>query len=67
MPRRGFADDCARYRKRGVGYSPVTPAPAEGPADVEIMRVDYDAEAAADAVLAAGLPASLADMVRRGN
>ncbi len=39
----------------------------EVPVDVEIVRVAYDVEAAADAVLAAGLPATLAEMLRRGN
>ena len=39
----------------------------EGPVEVEIRRVAYDVEAAAEAVLAAGLPAALADMLRRGN
>ena len=36
---------------------------AEAPVDVEIRRVEYDVEAAARAVLAAGLPAALADML----
>ena len=39
---------------------------AEGPIEVEIRRVAYDVEAAADAVVAAGLPAALADMLRSG-
>jgi predicted phosphodiesterase len=34
--------------------------------DVEIRRVEYDVEAAAQAVVAAGLPAGLADMLRHG-
>ncbi len=38
----------------------------EAPVDVEIVRAAYDVGAAADAVLAAGLPAALADMLRRG-
>lgn len=38
-----------------------------GPIDVEIRRVFYDVEAAARAVLAAGLPITLADMLRRGH
>jgi predicted phosphodiesterase len=42
-------------------------ASTETPVDVEIVRVAYDVEAAADAVLAAGLPATLADTLRRGN
>ena len=37
------------------------------PVEVEIRRVAYDVEAAAAAVVAAGLPAALADMLRRGN
>jgi predicted phosphodiesterase len=39
----------------------------ETPVEVEIRRVSYDVEAAAAAVLAAGLPEALADMLRRGN
>lgn len=39
----------------------------DGPVEVEIRRVPYDVEAAAEAVVAAGLPAALADMLRRGN
>jgi predicted phosphodiesterase len=39
----------------------------EQPVEVEIRRVAYDVEAAAEAVLAAGLPSALADMLRRGN
>jgi predicted phosphodiesterase len=39
----------------------------EAPVDVEIVRVPYDVGAAADAVLAVGLPMRLADMLRRGN
>jgi predicted phosphodiesterase len=42
-------------------------ASTESPVDVEIVRVAYDVEATADAVLAAGLPATLADTLRRGN
>ena len=38
-----------------------------GPIEVEIRRVAYDVEAAARAVVAAGLPASLADMLRHGH
>jgi putative phosphoesterase len=38
-----------------------------GPVDVEIRRVAYDVEAAAEAVIAAGLPPALADMLRRGH
>lgn len=34
--------------------------------DVDIRRVEYDAEAVAAAVIAAGLPAALADLFRRG-
>jgi predicted phosphodiesterase len=40
---------------------------SEGPIEVEIRRVAYDVEAAAHAVVAVGLPASLADMLRRGH
>jgi putative phosphoesterase len=39
---------------------------SEKPVEVEIVRVTYDVEAAAQAVLAAGLPAGLAEMLRRG-
>jgi predicted phosphodiesterase len=39
----------------------------ETPVEVEIRRVAYDVEAAAQAVLAAGLPAALADMLRLGH
>ncbi len=39
---------------------------AGGPVDVEIRRVAYDVEAAAQGVVAAGLPATLADMLRHG-
>lgn len=42
-------------------------ASGEAAIDVEIRRVEYDVEAAAAAVLAAGLPVALADMLRRGN
>jgi len=35
--------------------------------EVEIRRVAYDVETAAQAVLDAGLPAALAEMLRRGN
>jgi predicted phosphodiesterase len=45
----------------------VLTASAETAIDVEIRRVEYDVEAAAKAVLAAGLPAALADMLRHGN
>jgi predicted phosphodiesterase len=45
----------------------VLTARAEAAIDVEIRRVEYDVEAAATAVLAAGLPAALADMLRHGN
>lgn len=38
----------------------------EGPLDVEIGRVAYDVEAAAEAVIAAGLPDTLAAMLLRG-
>jgi len=41
-------------------------ASAEAAIDVDIRRVEYDVEAAAQAVIAAGLPAALADMLRRG-
>jgi predicted phosphodiesterase len=41
-------------------------ASAEAGIDVEIRRVEYDVEAAAQAVLAAGLPTGLADMFRQG-
>jgi len=44
----------------------VLTASAETPVEVEITRVAYDVEAAAAAVLAAGLPAALADMLRHG-
>lgn len=37
------------------------------PVQVQIRRVAYDVEAAAQAVLAAGLPETLADMLRRGH
>ena len=40
---------------------------SDGPVEVEIRRVVYDVEAAADAVVAAGLPAALADLLRHGN
>jgi len=40
---------------------------AEAPLEVEIRRVAYDVETAAQAVLDAGLPAALAEMLRRGN
>jgi putative phosphoesterase len=39
----------------------------EGAVEVKIKRVFYDVEAAAQAVLAAGLPGALADMLRRGH
>lgn len=38
-----------------------------GSIEVEVGRVAYDVEAAAQAIVAAGLPASLADMLRRGH
>lgn len=38
----------------------------EAPVEVEIRRVDYDVEAAARAILAAGLPATLAEALRHG-
>ncbi len=38
-----------------------------GPIEVEIRRVVYDVEAAARAVIAAGLPITLADLLRRGH
>ena len=38
----------------------------ETPIEVEIRRMAYDVETAAQEVLAAGLPAALADMLRRG-
>lgn len=44
----------------------VLTASAEAGVDVEIRRVEYEVEAAARAVLAAGLPAALADMLRHG-
>jgi hypothetical protein len=34
---------------------------------VEIGRVEYDVDAAADDVLAAGLPPALAEMLREGH
>jgi predicted phosphodiesterase len=37
------------------------------PVEVEIVRIAYDVGAAADAVLAAGLPSGLAGMLRSGN
>ena len=45
----------------------VLTASAETPVEVEIRRMAYDVETAAQEVLAAGLPAALADMLRRGN
>ena len=39
----------------------------EGPMDVEMRRVAYDVEAAAEAVIAVGLPDTLAAMLRRGS
>jgi predicted phosphodiesterase len=39
----------------------------DGSIDVEIIRVEYDVEAAARAVTAAGLPDALADMLRDGH
>jgi len=44
----------------------VLSSPPGGSIEVEVRRVAYDVEAAARAVVAAGLPASLADMLRRG-
>lgn len=38
----------------------------DNPPQVEIRRVEYDVEAAARAVVAAGLPVALADTLRRG-
>jgi predicted phosphodiesterase len=38
----------------------------EAPVDVVIVRVAYDVEAAAEAVVAAGLPPTLAQMLRQG-
>jgi len=38
-----------------------------GPVEVEVRRVDYDVEAATAAVLGAGLPAALAEALRRGS
>jgi len=40
---------------------------ARAPIGVEIRRVEYDVEAAAGGVLAAGLPAALADTLRQGH
>jgi putative phosphoesterase len=37
------------------------------PVEVEIRRVVYDVQAAAEAVVAAGLPATLAELLRRGH
>jgi predicted phosphodiesterase len=39
----------------------------EGTMDVEIKRVEYDVEAAAEAIVAVGLPVALAEMLRHGN
>lgn len=39
----------------------------EGPSEVSIRRVVYDVEAAAQAVIAAGLPSALAEMLRHGH
>jgi predicted phosphodiesterase len=39
----------------------------ERPIEIEIRRVVYDVEAAAEAVVAAGLPPALADMLRLGH
>jgi len=47
-------------------YVVLTASP-ETSIEVEVRRVAYDVEAAAQAVLAAGLPTALADMLRRGN
>lgn len=41
--------------------------PFEGPVEVKIRRVGYDVEAAAHAVVAAGLPISLAEALRHGH
>ena len=41
-------------------------AQADGSLEVEVARVEYDVEAAAAAVIAAGLPGALADKLRRG-
>jgi hypothetical protein len=41
-------------------------APGAG-VEVEIGRVEYDVEAAAQAIVAVGLPPELADMIRSGH
>jgi len=48
-----------------AAYAVLSAAPREA-IEVEITRVAYDVEAAAAAVVAAGLPAALAEMLRRG-
>ena len=48
-----------------AGYVVLSATPGAG-VEVEIGRVVYDVEAAAEAVLAAGLPAALADTLRNG-
>jgi predicted phosphodiesterase len=45
---------------------PASPRSGEAPVEVEIRRVTYDVEAAARAVLAAGLPTELAQALREG-
>jgi putative phosphoesterase len=42
-------------------------ASADGPVEAEVRRVAYDVEAAAEAILAAGLPATLAEALRHGH
>jgi predicted phosphodiesterase len=42
-------------------------ASTKAPVDVGLVRIAYDVEAAAEALVAAGLPPTLAHMLRRGN
>jgi len=49
-----------------AAYAILTSLPG-GPVEVEIRRVAYDVNVAAEAVISAGLPPALADMLRRGH
>jgi putative phosphoesterase len=48
------------------GAGSLAAEPGSGPVEVEAVRVSYDVEATARAVVAAGLPVELADSLRRG-